>query len=91
MNKAELIVAIAEKADMRRVDIDKVLTIFTQTIVETLEKGEKVTLAGFGIFDVKNRPEKTAINPATKAKITVPACKVPGFKMSKTIKEALNK
>lgn len=91
MNKAELVVSIAEKADIRRADVEKVITLFTQTIVETLQKGDKISLAGFGSFEVKDRPEKTAINPATKEKIVVPACKAPTFKMSKSIKEALNK
>ena len=58
-------------------------------MAETLKNGGKVDISGFGKFEVKTRAERIGINPATKEKITVPASKAPGFKASKSLKDAV--
>ena len=80
MTKADLISAIAEKAEISKTDAKKALDAFTQTVAETLKKGDKIALVGFGTFSVSERAARTGVNPATKAKITIPAKKVAKFK-----------
>ena len=91
MNKVELIAAVAEKTGMSKKDSEKALTAFTDTVKETLKKGEKVSIVGFGIFEAKNRAARKGINPRTKEKITIPASVAPTFKAGKSLKEALGK
>ena len=91
MNKAELIVTLAEKADLNKKDAEKVLNAFVDTINESLAAGEKVQLIGFGTFDVKERPARVARNPRTGDEIKVAASKAPVFKAGKAFKDAINK
>ena len=72
-------------------DAEKALSAVIDTITESLKKGEKISLVGFGTFEVRDRSEKVAINPRTKEKITVPAKKVPAFKAGKALKDAVAK
>ena len=58
---------------------------------ELLEKGEKVSITGFGTFEVRERGEKVCINPRTKEQMTCPPCKAPAFKAGRTLKETINK
>lgn len=90
MNKVELIAAIAEKANISKKDAEKVVGAFTDTITETLKKGEKVSLVGFGTFEAKTRAAREGINPRTKEKIKIQASKAPSFKAGKALKEAIN-
>ena len=76
MNKTELVNAIAEKAQLTKVQAKAAL----EAVAEDLAKGEKVALIGFGTLSVVEKGERTGINPATKAKITIPAKKVIKFK-----------
>lgn len=80
MNKTELINAIAEKAGLSKADAKKALDAFVCSVEETLAKGDKLTLVGFGTFYVSEKAARTGINPATKATITIPAKKVAKFK-----------
>ena len=89
MNKVELIAAIAEKTGSKKTEAEKFLTAYVDVIKETLTKGESIQLIGFGNFEVKTRAEKQGINPKTKEKISIPACKVPTFKVSKILKDAI--
>ena len=91
MTKAELINLIAEKGDYSKKDAEKALTTGLDSVSETLANGEKISLVGFGTFEVRERAEKTAINPRTKEQITVAAKKVPAFKAGKALKDAVNK
>ncbi len=91
MTKAELINLIAEKGEYSKKDAEKALSTVIDSISETLEKGEKISLVGFGTFEVRNRAAKEAINPLTKEPVHVPAKKVPAFKAGKALKEAVNK
>ena len=79
MNKTELINAMAEKAGLSKVDAKKALDAFVE-VSESLVKGDKVALIGFGTFGVTEKAARTGINPATKQKITIAAKKVVKFK-----------
>ncbi|HUX78862.1 MAG: DNA-binding protein [Desulfosporosinus sp. BRH_c37] len=91
MNKAELVSAVAEKADMSKKDAEKAVSAVFATIEESLAQSEKVQLVGFGTFEVKDRAERTGRNPQTKETILIPAAKVPGFKAGKALKDAVQK
>ena len=65
------------------------LNAFVDGVTLSLEKGEKVSLVGFGTFKVTDRAARMGINPQTKAKIQIPATKVPTFKAGKKLKEAV--
>ncbi|NLU51496.1 MAG: HU family DNA-binding protein [Clostridiaceae bacterium] len=87
MNKADLIDAIAKKAEMTKKDAGVALDAIIDSISGSLAKGEKVTLVGFGTFDVRERKARTGVNPRTKEKIKIPASKAPVFKAGKELKE----
>lgn len=92
MTKAELVTAIAEKAGYNtKKDAEKALTAVIDSITDALKNGDKVSLVGFGTFEVRHRAAKEAINPATKKAIHVAAKEVPAFKAGKALKDAVNK
>ena len=91
MTKTELINVIAEKAGCTKKDAAAALEATVSSIQAATEKGDKVAITGFGTFEVRERGEKTCINPKTKAKIVCPPCKAPAFKAGKSLKEAVNK
>lgn len=80
MNKAELVAAIAAKAEMPKAQAAKALEAALEAAIEALKKGESVQLIGFGTLAVIDRPAHKGINPATKEMITIPAKKVVKFK-----------
>ena len=89
MTKTELVNLIAEKADFSKKDAEKALSTVITAITESLSKGEKIQLVGFGTFEVRDRKAKEGINPLTKEKISVPAKRVPAFKAGKALKDAV--
>ncbi|MBD8847976.1 HU family DNA-binding protein [Priestia megaterium] len=89
MKKAELIEAVASKSELPKQDAKKAIDALFETISTTLAKGEKVQLVGFGTFEVRERAERTGRNPQTGEEMTIPATKVPGFKVGKELKEAV--
>ena len=89
MNKAELIAAVAEKTDLSKKDAEKAVNAAIETITDTLKKGGKVQIVGFGAFDVKERAARVGRIPRTKQEITIPASKVPQFKAGKALKDAV--
>ena len=91
MNKADLIAAAAEKAEVSKKDTEAVLNALTSTIIETVSKGEAVQLIGFGTFDVAERGERTGRNPQTGEEMTIKASKNPKFKAGKAFKNSVNK
>lgn len=91
MNKNELVEAIALSTEIIKTDVDKVVTALTEVIAEELEKGDSVSLKGFGTFEVRNRSERTGRNPRTGETLVIPASKVPAFKVSSALKKAVNK
>lgn len=91
MTKAELISAVAEKSELTKKDSDKAVTAVIDAITEALVNGDKVSLVGFGTFEVKNRAARKGINPRTKEPMPIPASKLPAFKAGKALKEAVAK
>ncbi|CCY15010.1 dNA-binding protein HU beta subunit [Prevotella sp. CAG:755] len=90
MNKTELISAIAEGAGLSKADAKKALDVTLSTIANAMKEGDKVALVGFGTFAVTERPAREGINPATKAKIQIPAKKVMKFKAGSELADSLN-
>ena len=90
MNKTELISAVAEKSGASKKDAEKIVNATFDAIKEALAKGDKVALVGFGNFEVKERAAREGKNPQTGEKIKIAACKVPGFRAGKTLKDAVN-
>ena len=91
MNKAELIAAVAEKAEMSKKDAEKAVGAVVDTISDALIAGDKVQLVGFGSFEVKERAERTGRNPRTREEIKIPASRTPVFKAGKALKDAVAK
>lgn len=86
MNKTELVAAIAANAELSKKDAEKALNAFVGAVEDALKKGEKIQLVGFGTFEVRERAARECINPQTKAKVMVPASKVPAFKAGQALK-----
>ena len=91
MNKTELIAAVAEKVGMTKKDAERVVSATIETIEASLVKGEKVSISGFGIFEVKAREARVGRNPRTKETIEIPATRLPAFKASKALKDTVSK
>ena len=89
MNKSEIIAAIAEKTGLSKKDSEKALSAFITVAEETLKKGEKIQLVGFGTFDVADRKARTGRNPQTGKPMKIEASKTPVFKAGKSLKDAV--
>jgi DNA-binding protein HU-beta len=90
MNKTELVEAIAKDAKVSKKDAEAVVNAFTANVTKELKKGEKVTLIGFGTFEVGKRSARTGRNPQTGETIKIKAAKTPKFKAGKALKDAVN-
>lgn len=90
MNKTELAAIIAEKTGLTKKDAEAVLNAIMDSVKEALAKGDKVSLVGFGTFEVRERAAREGKNPRTGEKLTIAACKVPAFKPGKALKDKVN-
>lgn len=81
MNKTELVNLIAEKTGITKIKAKNVTDAFINAIIESLKKGNKVTLVGFGTFSVINRSPRNGVNPRTGKKIYIPGKKVAKFRI----------
>lgn len=91
MTKSELIAAVASKTDSTKKNAEAAVNAMLEAVTEALVNGDKVSIVGFGTFEVRDRKEKTVINPQTKKKMTAPASKAPAFKAGQVLKNAVNK
>ena len=92
MNKAELVAAIAEKANFTKKDAEAALNAVTASIEEALIKKKKVQLIGFGTFETRERKARQGRNPRQPEEvIQIEASKAPVFKAGKALKDAVNK
>ncbi|MBR2601469.1 MAG: HU family DNA-binding protein [Clostridia bacterium] len=91
MNKGELVAALAAKTELSKKDSEAALNGLLDVIGETIAKGEKVQLIGFGTFESKTRPARTARNPRTGEEVKIAASKAPVFKAGKALKDKVNK
>jgi len=89
VNKSELIAKVAEKAGLTKKVAGETVEIVLSTIADALAQGDKVTLVGFGTFEVRDRAARKGVNPATGMTIEIPATRVPAFKAGKQLKEAV--
>ena len=87
MNKGDLVVKIAEVTGLAKKDCEAAINALVDTIQETLKKGDKVAIAGFGTFDVSSRKARTGRNPSTGETIQIAASKSPKFKVGKAFKD----
>lgn len=90
MNKSDLVALVAEKMDATKRDAEVSLNAVVEAITESLVKGEKIQLVGFGSFEVRKRAARKGRNPQTKEEIRIPASKAPVFKAGKVFKDAVN-
>lgn len=89
MNKAELVAAIADRANCTKKAAEEVLTAATDTIIATVAEGDKVQLMGFGTFEPSQRQERQGRNPRTGEAMTIPAATVPKFIPGSKFKETV--
>jgi nucleoid DNA-binding protein len=89
VNKDALVDSISSKLDMSKKDVEAVIESITDKITEEIQRGNKVTLTGFGTFRVSKRAAREGINPQTKERIQIPAMSVPKFTAGKALKEAV--
>lgn len=90
MNKAELIEAVAEQADLSKADAGRAIDAVVATVTDALAKQDDVALIGFGTFTVRERAARSGRNPQTGETIQIKAAKVPAFKAGKALKDAVN-
>jgi DNA-binding protein HU-beta len=91
MNKTELIAAVAGKTNITKKDTEAVISAALETITEALTKGDKVQIAGFGIFEVKHREARTGRNPRTGETMEIAATNIPSFKAYNALKDQVAK
>ena len=90
MTKAELVEDVARAAELTKKDAERLVEIVFESIIETLNHGEKIELRGFGSFRVRSRGARRGRNPKTGAPVDIPAKRVPYFKPGKEMKELIN-
>jgi DNA-binding protein HU-beta len=91
MTKTDLVDVLASKAKISKSAAVEAVDALTESITGALKKGDKVTLVGFGTFDVAKRAAREGVNPQTRQKIKIKASKAPRFKAGKVLKDAVNK
>ncbi|MBD1848989.1 HU family DNA-binding protein [Cyanobacteria bacterium FACHB-502] len=89
MNKGELVDKVAEKTGVTKREAEATLNALTESIMEAVAGGEKVTLVGFGTFEARQRQEREGRNPKTGESMTIPASTVPAFSAGKLFKETV--
>jgi DNA-binding protein HU-beta len=87
MNKAELVDAIAEKAEVSKKDADAIVTATVEAIMEAVASGDKVSLVGFGSFEPRERKAREGRNPKTGETLKIAAATVPAFSAGKGFKQ----
>ena len=90
MNKTELIASIADKTQMKKFDVEKVIDAFCEVVEKTLSDKDEIRLIGFGTFATAVRKATSGRNPRTGKTITIPERIVPKFKPGKQLRDAVN-
>ena len=90
MNKTELIKAVAAKADLSQKDAAAAVDALVEALAEALKAGDKVAVAGFASFELKEHPARQGFNPITKQPITIAASNAPVCKFGKGFKDLFN-
>lgn len=89
MNKQELVASVAEKAKLSKKDAEQAVNAVVESIKGALAAKDKVSLVGFGTFEVRARGARTAKNPRTGEAIQIPAGNVPAFRPGKELKDSV--
>ena len=87
MNKNELVVAMAQKANLTKKDAEALLNAFIETVGDAMKADDKVVLTGFGTFEKRTRAAREGRNPQTGEIVKIAACNVPSFKAGKALKD----
>lgn len=90
MTKAELVEEVAKASELTKKDAERLVEIVFQSLIETLNKGEKIELRGFGSFRLRERNSRRGRNPKTGAAVDIPAKRVAYFKPGKELREIIN-
>ena len=90
MNKADIIKKTAQKLKIKHSIVEQVVDGFFDEVADALAGGEKVNIAGFGCFNVRERQARTSINPRTGKEMNITEAKLPTFKAGKTLKGRIN-
>lgn len=91
MNKIELVKELSRKTKVSQRQTAELIDAFIATVLEKVRKGEKVSILGFGKFEMKQRAARKGVNPQTGDVMKIPAKKVPVFVSGKQFKQAVNK
>lgn len=89
MNKMDVVEAVASRAGLSKADSGRAVDALIDAVADALARGEKVTVTGFGTFEVRNRAARMGRNPQTGAPLHIPATKTPAFKAGKGLKDAV--
>lgn len=89
-SKADLVDSVSEQTGYSKTECKAVIDKTLEAVQEALVSGSKVTLTGFGSFEVRERSAREGVKPGTSEKIQIPASKYPAFKPGKGLKEAVN-
>jgi DNA-binding protein HU-beta len=89
MQKTELIAKVAKETNMTQADTAKIINAVIEAVIATLKSGEKVTLTGFGTFEVRHTAARVGTNPSTRQKIQIPASKRATFSAGAVLKKAV--
>ena len=91
MTKSELVEAVAKSANIPKGSAEKAVTAFINSVSDALKQGDRVTLVGFGSFEVSSRQARTGRNPQTGKEINIAEANVPKFRPGKALKDAVAK
>ena len=89
MTKADIVAAVADELYLSRKDAEKAVNLVFNSVKTGLKQGDKVAIAGFGTFEVRERAARTGRNPRTGEDITIPAQRTPAFKAGKDLKDSV--
>ena len=87
MTKTDLIAQVAANTEMSKKDAERAVSAMFEALGKAMAEGEKITISGFGTFEIKDRPARTGRNPATGESIEIAASKTPVFKAGKSLKD----
>ena len=90
MTKAELIEEVSKVVEMTRKDSETIVETIFDSIVNSLHKGEKIEIRGFGSFRTRQRQPRVGRNPKTGSRVEVPSKRIPYFKPSKELRDLVN-
>jgi DNA-binding protein HU-beta len=91
MTKRQLVETLSKKTGLGKRQVENFLQTLASTVGDTISKGEKVSITGFGVFDLGSRAARRGVDPRTQAEIKIPAMKMPRFRAGKRLKEAVRK